>query len=175
MYSDFKLLAQYNTWVNARLYECAEQLDDKQLKEDRGAFFRSVLATFNHIMVADLAWLRRFAKQSSSSENLQGLDQFPVPSALTSILFEEWDELKAARQKLDAIIEEFAGSITAAHTSNALSYTNMKGIPAIKNVGDLLLHFFNHQTHHRGQITALLTQFGLETPDTDLLFLCQDA
>ncbi|WP_244276706.1 DinB family protein [Pseudovibrio sp. WM33] len=175
MYSDFKLLAQYNTWMNARLYECAEQLSDAQLKENRGAFFKSVFATFNHIVVGDLAWLRRFAKHSQTYESLQQLDQFPVPTALTSIPYDSWSDLKAARQKLDAIIEEFAGDITATQAENALTYANMKGIPATKNFGDLVLHFFNHQTHHRGQITTLLTQFGLETPDTDLLFLCQDS
>ena len=175
MYSDFKLLAKYNTWMNARLYQCAEQLSNEQLREDRGAFFKSVFATFNHIMVADLAWLRRFARHSSSYKGLQKLAEFPVPTALTSLPFNDWEELKAARRKLDAIIEEFAGDITSSEADEALSYGNMKRIPATKNFGDLVLHFFNHQTHHRGQITTLLTQFGLETPDTDLLFLCEPA
>ncbi|QUS55335.1 DinB family protein [Pseudovibrio brasiliensis] len=175
MYSDFKLLAQYNTWMNTRLYTCAEQLSDEQLKEDRGAFFQSIFATFNHIVVGDLTWLRRFAQHSPSYKSLQKLESFPVPTALTSIPFEGWEELKAARQSLDKIIEEFAGDVTPSEADKALSYANMKGIPATKNFGDLVLHFFNHQTHHRGQITTLLTQFGLETPDTDLLFLCQDA
>lgn len=175
MYSDFKLLAQYNTWMNARLYNCAEQLSDHQRKEDRGAFFKSVFATFNHIVVGDLYWLRRFAQHSPNYKSLQKLKEFPKPAALTSIPFDNWEDLKKARVKLDKIIEEFARDITTAQADEALAYANTQGIPATKNFGDLVLHFFNHQTHHRGQITTLLTQFGLETPDTDLLFLCKDA
>ncbi|GHB38276.1 hypothetical protein GCM10007094_29570 [Pseudovibrio japonicus] len=175
MYSDFKLLAQYNTWMNVRLYKCAEQLSDQQLKEDRGAFFKSIFATFNHLVVGDLIWLRRFAQHSPNYKSLQQLEEFPKPTALTSIPFDNWEELKTARQKLDKIIEEFARDITTSQANEALAYADTKGIPATKNFGDLVLHFFNHQTHHRGQITTLLTQFGLETPDTDLLFLCEDA
>ncbi|SDR31699.1 DinB family protein [Pseudovibrio sp. Tun.PSC04-5.I4] len=175
MSSEFKLLAQYNTWMNARLYECAGQLSDKQRQEDRGAFFKSVFATLNHIMVGDLIWLRRFADHPIGHESLKDLDQFPHPTALTSIPFTNWEELTKARQKLDAMIEEFAGEITVLQAESSLAYSNTKGIPANKNFGNLVLHFFNHQTHHRGQITTLLSQFGLNTPDTDLLLLCEDA
>ncbi len=174
MYSDFKLLARYNSWVNIRLYECAEQLSDEQRREDRGAFFKSVFATLNHIAVGDLLWMRQFATHPAAFSSLQGIDNYPKPTSLDYIPYTSWEDLKQARQQLDQILESFASEITEAQSREPFTYKSIRGFSSTRTFGSLVLHMFNHQTHHRGQVSTLLTQFGLETPAMDLPHICEE-
>lgn len=165
-----RLLASYNTWMNAKLYKAAGELTADELAEDRGAFFGSVFRTLNHIAVADRIWLRRFAEHPSQPEVLAPVRALPLPKSLDEILFPDLDQLSAHRAMLDAVIERWVGGLTDADLNQTLRYTNSKGAQA-KRLSGLVLHFFNHQTHHRGQATTLLSQFGKDVGVTDLLAL----
>ena len=163
------LMAQYNAWMNAKLYDAAATLSSEALAADRGAFFGSVLGTLNHLVVGDTIWLKRFAVHPAQPQALQVVRDLPAPTALNQLLFADFAALRERRQLLDATIQSWASSLTADDLSHTLSYANTKGEAKAKNMGCLVMHFFNHQTHHRGQATTLLMQAGVDVGETDLL------
>lgn len=163
------LLAEYNTWINRQLYAVASQLPAEALQENRRAFFGSIAGTFNHLMVGDLIWLRRFAIHPKGFPALAALQDFPSPSRLDEILYPDFQQLREKRTALDKVIEAWVGELQEEDLGMALEYRNTKGVAACKNFLSLLLHFFTHQVHHRGQITTLFSQAGLDFGETDLL------
>lgn len=163
------LMAEYNRWMNDRLYAAAATLDPVALTADKGAFFGSILGTLNHIAVADTIWLHRFAQHEAAFPALGALSGFPRPSSLTQPLAPDLAGLGDYRRGLDALIERWVAELTPDHLSADLAYSNMAGVHSSRCFGALLQHFFNHQTHHRGQVTTLLCQAGVEVGVTDLL------
>jgi uncharacterized damage-inducible protein DinB len=174
MQNPFSLLASYNEWMNAKVYETAAQLSTEELTVDKGAFFGSVFGTLNHIAVGDRIWLRRFAEHPSEHQALQWIRKLPQPRSLDEVLYAEFSQLAEHRRALDEAIMRWAGSLTDEDLNATLSYTNVRGVKAAKQFASVVLHFFNHQTHHRGQVTTLLSQFGKDVGVTDLLVLIKN-
>jgi uncharacterized damage-inducible protein DinB len=165
------LMAAYNRWMNRRMYQAAARLPDATLRQDRGAFFGSILATLNHIAVADTIWLHRFAQPEAASKLRAALAPFPLPSSLKQELAERFADLQRHRAALDAVITQWSGSPTTAQLSGELTYRNAAGKTYTRGWRQLVLHFFNHQTHHRGQASTLLSQAGVDVGVTDLIAL----
>jgi uncharacterized damage-inducible protein DinB len=168
-------MANYNQWMNENLYKASSSLTAVELLKERGAFFGSVSGTLNHILVGDTIWLKRFASHPGNFKSLDSVRNTPMPSALTEILHVEFAALQHARQQMDSKIIEFADEVAETDYEIDLTYNNTKGIQFCKNFGSLVQHFFNHQTHHRGQLTTLLAQLGLDCGITDLLVRIPDA
>ncbi|MPW29902.1 damage-inducible protein DinB [Agarivorans sp. B2Z047] len=175
MSTAFALMAQYNQVMNRQLYACAAQLNEQQLKQDRKAFFGSIFATLNHILVGDTLWLQRFAKHPKGFSSLVDIAALPRPKALNEIIYEDFTSLEQARVAMDMAIIAFAEQLSSEYLQQALSYTNSKGEAQEKPFELLVLHFFNHQTHHRGQVSTLLSQSGIDLGVTDLLLQIPDA
>lgn len=171
MLEHLRLLSRYNLWMNDKLYNTAGQLSAEEFAKDRGAYFGSLLETLNHILVADIIWLQRFAMHPGHFSTLDAIRNMPRPESLDQILYEDFSTLNRARRELDEMIVAWCEEIEAADLDHVLMYLNMKGETANKNFASLMLHFFNHQTHHRGQATTLLSQQGLDVGVTDLLVL----
>ena len=152
----FRMLGRYNRLANERLYAACAELDDAARRRDRGAFFKSIHGTLNHIMVGDRIWMARFEGGSVAST---GLD---------AILYDDFDELRAARVVEDSRIEAFAAGLDDARLSGTLAYISHEGHAFEDPMAVLLPHFFNHQAHHRGQITAMLKQTGCPYPELDM-------
>ena len=167
---NFQLMADYNQWMNDKIYETVASLTAEDLSEDRGAFFGSILGTLNHILVGDTIWLKRFAQHPSQFSSLKNLGSVPNPEALSEILFSDISELRGAREKMDEIIVNFVHEVSDSDYEYQLPYRNTEGKSSQRKFGFLVHHFFNHQTHHRGQLTVLLSQMGLDVGSTDLLF-----
>lgn len=167
----FALLAQYNASMNDKLYASAARLSPEQLHEDRGAFFGSLIGTMNHIVVGDTLWLQRFARHPAPFPALQPVLAMPAPSSLTETVSADLAQLAAHRRRLDAIITDWIGELDEGALEHVLHYANTRGIASEKRFGSLVLHFFNHQTHHRGQCSTLLSQAGVDLGVTDLLAL----
>jgi uncharacterized damage-inducible protein DinB len=153
-------LAGYNAWANARIYDAASALSDADYRADRGAFFKSVHGTLNHLLVADRIWMHRFTGDG------------PLPRRLDEILCEDLAALRAARAAEDSRIADYAAALSDAALAAPLRYRNVAGtIEVSQPLASVLDHFFNHQTHHRGQLHALLT--GLRghdgAPSLDLI------
>lgn len=149
-------LARYNRLANDRLYASCAELCDAARKQTRPAFFKSIHGTLNHIIVGDRIWLSRF----------EGRD---VPSTgLDAILYDDFDDLRAARAEEDVRIEDFAANVTDAFLAGSIRYENNEGRLFDDPVNMLVSHFFNHQTHHRGQVHDMLSQTDVATPVLDL-------
>ncbi|MFL5255924.1 MAG: DinB family protein [Rhodopila sp.] len=156
----FDQLAQYNRWANRRLYDDAASLPEEDRKRPVGLFFGSVHATLNHLLVADYIWMRRMTGEG------------PQPERLNQILHEDFTELRAAREQEDGRILEFVTLLDEPGYDRILEYQNSTGRTFQQKLGPALAHFFNHQTHHRGQVHAGLTILGMREPKSlDLLGL----
>nr|WP_222935165.1 DinB family protein [Pseudomonas fluorescens] len=164
-------MATYNQWMNRKLYDAASTLTDAQLAVDRHAFFGSILGTLNHLALGDTVWLKRFAQHPAGFAALAPLSSVAMPGDLKQVAFGTLGELSDRRAWLDQLIIDWAHSLREPELDHRLHYHNMRGMPADKPFFSLLVHFFNHQTHHRGQATTLLTQAGVDVGDTDLLAL----
>jgi uncharacterized damage-inducible protein DinB len=171
MCSHILLMASYNQWMNARLYQAAGRLSAQELAADRGAFFKSVLGTLNHIVVGDTVWLQRFATHPARYAALEPVRQLAAPASLDQILFADFAALSAHRGMLDEVIRRWAAEVKEEHLGHLLEYRNLQRIPGRRRFGSLVMHFFNHQTHHRGQAGTLLHQAGHDVGVTDLLTL----
>lgn len=149
----YTMFAGYNAWANERLYNAAEKLSTDEYRADRGAFFKSMHGTLNHLLVADRIWMKRFTGQGEA------------PARLDAILHEDFASLRAARDREDARISAYIGQLSETELAATFSYmtiTNPKQVT--QPLAPALDHFFNHQTHHRGQAHAILT--GLRGRDS---------
>lgn len=169
LHANFVLLANYNEWVNNNLIEVSSKLTSKELAQDRNLFFGSVFGTLNHILVADTIWLKRFANHSRQFTSLKELSSREYPTSLAEILYPEFSQFCSARKSMDRTIVAFVNETENADYDQVLEYANTKGVRFRKRFGHLVQHLFNHQTHHRGQITAAFSQMGQEYGSTDLL------
>jgi len=155
-----RALAAYNRWMNERLYALCAPLSDAERKRDRGAFFRSIHGTLNHLLLGDRIWLGRFI---GGPYGARSLDQE---------LYEDFAELSAERVRTDREVDAWVASLTPAHFAGTLHYTSLVNpAPRSYPFWVAVTHFFNHQTHHRGQLTTLLMQAGVDPGVTDLIWL----
>ncbi|WP_411878842.1 DinB family protein [Polaromonas sp. YR568] len=173
---NYRLMARYNRWINERLYEACEALTDEARKQERGAFFGSIHRTLGHLLVADQVWLRRFAQcgvENAIAFASLGPDVLDMPEAYTldMVLFQDWAGLKAKRAQLDAAIEQWVADMPDAYPQLTMRYANSKGVQREHAAWKAITHFFNHQTHHRGQASTLITQAGGTVGVTDLIAL----
>ena len=164
-------MAAYNQAMNEKLYAAAAQLPPEALFDDRQAFFGSLFATLNHLAVADTIWLKRFCAHPARQAALDALRDHPVPAGLGQPLAADLPGLLALRRRLDGIIRRWSAELAPADLEHVLGYANTLGVVSNKRYASLILHFFNHQTHHRGQATTLLAQSGVDVGVTDLLML----
>jgi uncharacterized damage-inducible protein DinB len=169
-----RLLAQYDQWMNQKVYDAAGKLTAQQLAEDRGAFFGSLLNTLNHLVVTDIIWGHRLAAHPTARTALEPILRMERPTALNQVLHADLASLWQARQRLDEVLIAWTGALTPPDLDYVLEYRNMKGVPQCKLYGSLVLNLFNHHTHHRGQATTLLFQSGQDVGVTDLLALIPD-
>ncbi len=154
-------LARYNRWANGLLYDAAAALCDADYRQDRSAFFGSLHNTLNHLVVTDRIWMARF-------------EGAPNPDvALTDVPYSKFAALRQARDAEDARIIALVDALDAAALDGPLSYRTMAGEPKSMPLAIALGHFFNHQTHHRGQCHCMLTQAGHRPPQWDLLYFPQ--
>lgn len=166
-----QLMAAYNQWMNDKLCLAADRLPIHALNQDRKAFFGSILGTLNHLVVADIIWLKRFAVHPAGFATLEVVRQLRDPRALSEQFFTDLAGLVELRRSLDQAIVEWIAQLRESDLEVVLHYTNTAGVAAARDFHGLLIHFFNHQTHHRGQATTLLTQAGVDVGSTDLLGL----
>ena len=155
-----RTMAQYNQWMNERLYECCARIPDEERKRDVGAFFKSIHGTLNHLLLGDKIWLGRFLGKP-----------FAV-SSLSEELYADFAELRRERVATDKMISGWAQSLTVQGLSEDLRYTStVNPKPRRYPLWFAAAHFFNHQTHHRGQLTTLLAQRKIDPGVTDLVWL----
>ena len=161
MKSRYRMFAGYNAWCNERLYDAAALVSETDYRADRSAYFKSLHGTLNHILVADRIWMKRFT----------GVGQ--QPPSLDAILYESLPELRAARRSQDVLINRYIDNLDEERLAGIFRYTTVTTPQRTieQRLAPALDHFFNHQTHHRGQAHALLTAIigNDQTPGFDLI------
>ncbi|MEM6661333.1 MAG: DinB family protein [Pseudomonadota bacterium] len=158
MKAHFEMMAAYNAWANARLYDAAASLSDDDYRRDVGAFFKSMHGTLNHLFSTDVIWMSRFRGKPNP------------PWTLDHTPHDDLGELRARRKALDHEIQGWVMSLAETEMASEISYTTITGPAQVSQpLAEALAHFFNHQTHHRGQCHGILTHVGAEAPPLDLL------
>lgn len=155
-------LARYNRWMNDKLYAVAASLDDETRKRDCGAFFKSIHGTFNHLLLADRVWLGRF-------KGIQNPDGFMGPGirTLDQELFSDFDDLRHERAATDEELAAWVATLTPERLAAPISFMR-RGKLHESPLWWSVAHVFNHQTHHRGQVTTVFNQLGHDAGVTDL-------
>ena len=168
----YQALARYNRWMNERLYELCAGLTDEARKRNVGAFFRSIHGTLNHILLADRAWLGRFTgdRALAGSRDAAG-GPIAMTGRLDQELYADFAQLRRERAATDAAIERWAAALDPARLEAPFAYRGTSGQSFEHPLWWAVGHFFNHQTHHRGQATTLLRQLGHDPGVTDLIAL----
>jgi uncharacterized damage-inducible protein DinB len=156
------MMAAYNAWQNENILTAAESLTQSAREQDRGAFFGSIFGTLNHLMWGDLLWMSRFDGGTPPDVGI------PKSMSISS----NWKDLKAARVELDARIIRWAHNVDPTSISGTYNWFSASAKMEVERPMTLVVaHFFNHQTHHRGQLHAMLTAAGAKPTDTDLFFM----
>jgi uncharacterized damage-inducible protein DinB len=151
------MMAGYNRWMNEKLYAVCAQVPDEERKRDRKAFFRSIHGALNHLLLTDRGWMGRFEGKPWAF------------GALNQELYADFDELRRERATTDREIEAFVTAMTPQRLDAPFDYQNYAGKRFSHPLGPALVHLFNHQTHHRGQVTTLLSQLGIDVGVTDAI------
>lgn len=160
----YQQLARYNRWQNRQHYRLCESIDDAERKRDRHLFFRSIHGTLNHLLLTDRLWLGRFLDQPFEIESL---DQE---------LYADFELLRSERDATDQVLLDYVHSLDELSLNGTLSYVSAStGQQRHYPLRLALTHLFNHQTHHRGQLTTAYSQLGLDVGVTDLIFMPADA
>ena len=159
------LMARYNLWQNTSLLAAADGLGAAARDRDRGAFFGSIRGTFSHVLWADLMWLSRFEDSPPPEGGVKG----------SAGLFPDWPGLVEMRRAADRRIQGWADRLTPEALSDEMTwFSGVLGREVTKPLGLCVAHFFNHQTHHRGQVHAMLTAEGARPGDTDLVMMPEE-
>jgi uncharacterized damage-inducible protein DinB len=155
-----RLMARYNRWQNESLYGAADGLTDEERRRERGAFFGSIQGTLSHLLWADRIWMSRFAGLPKPEGGIkESPSQYP-----------HWAELKRERAVFDDTIAGWADRLDPAWLSGDITwYSGAAKAELTRPKALLVAHFFNHQTHHRGQVHCMLTQAGAKPAATDLM------
>ena len=156
----YRIFASYNAWCNKRLFDATAQVADSDYRADRGTFFKSLHGTLNHLLVGDRIWMRRFTGQGET------------PPRLDAILYDNFAQLRSARLKEDERILRYVASLNDDDLEKTIRYRTVVNPQTIEQqLAPALAHFFNHQTHHRGQAHALLSAVigNDRTPSFDLI------
>ena len=162
--NNLALMARFNQWVNGHIYDSVAELTDAEYRRDRKAFFGSIHHTLNHLLVVDRLW----------SGRIRGIDH--GITALTETPYDDFDALRAAREREDIGLIELVDSIDEGRMTSPVVYVRILGDGEQRTRLDhILITLYNHQTHHRGQIHAMLTQAGVTPADIDIIYFLEAA
>ena len=165
----FSYLARYNRAANEALAGFLDKLVAGEIAKARGSFFGSIQGILDHLITCDINWLRRFRELFPEAEPLNRPRLSPPGHAWTLFAFPYFAEFKAERAKVDAIFEDFLAMADTARFGEALAYSDSHGTARRYYFRDALDHVFNHQTHHRGQVSQIRDELGV-APDYSNLF-----
>jgi uncharacterized damage-inducible protein DinB len=164
MKSHYTMFAGYNAWANRRLYDAAALLSDADYRADKGAFFKSMHGTLNHLLATDRIWMKRFTGEGEA------------PERLDAILHDRLADLDAARTAFDRHIVAWVDSLDEPRLRGVIRYRRVSTPDEfVQPLMPALDHWFNHQTHHRGHAHMILTTLGRQAPELDLLYYQREA
>lgn len=165
---NFRMLARYNLRVNSQLMQVSIALPQAQLTTDTRSFFSNIVDYWNHLLFGDLILLRRLAANNLGMLSQQSFVGLPLAKSPADVYATDIHELKELRRKVDLLLLKFCDNLNDDEVENMITYTTTEGEIISKLAADIIQHLFNHQTHHRGQLTCVLSQFGVDYGCMDL-------
>lgn len=154
------LMADHNRWMNRKLYAVCALLSESERTRDLGAFFKSVHGTLNHLLLVDRLWLSRLCDAPFEA------------TALDQVLYDDFATLEHERDSTDAALQDYVARLDPMRLAEPLGYVSLLSQRTMTlPLGLILVHLFHHQTHHRGQITALVSQLGYDFGETDMIYM----
>jgi uncharacterized damage-inducible protein DinB len=169
----YRAMALYNQLMNRKLYALAALLSDDDRRRDRRAFFGSIQGTFNHLLLGDRIWMRRLTGDEARYAPRNDAGEVIVVTSMAQELYADFENLTRERERTDQEIVSFIDALPESALNETIEYK--RGQQTVRHVQWwALTHFFNHQTHHRGQATALLMQAGIDPGVTDLIAMLRD-
>ena len=157
-----RLMARYNRWQNRSFMSAGDSLSHEARWRDRSASFGSIAATLNHLLLDDTLWMARFSGDEKPEAHLDPALSSPIG----------WDEYKAMRIERDEALVNWLGRLSSSDLEGDLSWYPGGFETRVSKPKTLcMIHLFNHQTHHRGQVHAMLRAAGIKPPVTDLPML----
>lgn len=160
-----RVMARYNAWQNKGLRTIVDAMDKDALRHDRGAFFGSILGTLNHLLWGDLVWMARFAGGDAPPQAIaDSPDMTATPVEWSTYRFRTDGRISLWADKLASV--DLVGDLTW--------YSEAAKREVTQPMQTCIVHFFNHQTHHRGQVHAMLTAAGAKPGPTDLPFMPEE-
>ena len=165
---NFHMMSVYNQRINEQLINCCVTLSNEQLNQETHSFFPTIIAYWNHILFGDLILLSRLALNNIGSLSVRDFSQLPTPNSPQDIYCHDFNDLILLRRKVDMLINTYCAQLTEEECEQSITYTSTEGQVITKAVAEVTQHLFNHQTHHRGQLTCLLSQLGIDYGCMDL-------
>ena len=165
---NFNLFSLYNQRMNKQLLACCLLLSQEQCEEPTHSFFPNIISYWNHILFGDLIMLRRLLSNGVAGLHVNILSGLPDAQSPIDIYGISIVELESLRSKVDGVIELLINTLSENDLESIIHYKTTEGLNVSARVGDVLQHMFNHQTHHRGQLTCILSQFNIDVGCTDL-------
>jgi len=165
---NFTMLSHYNQRMNEQLLSCCIELPQTSLEQTTQSFFPTIIHYWNHLIFGDVILLSRLAANGIAQLSSNDMAAFPIPKTPQDIYFHNLADLVPVRRQLDQLIIRYCQQLTEADCEKFISYTSTEGESICKAAADVTQHIFNHQAHHRGQLTCVLSQFGVDYGCMDL-------
>lgn len=170
----FRLMGLYNSWSNKKIYDVAASMTDEERRRNLGAFFRSIHRTLNHLLLTDRHWMSRFAENTRLRfRAYEGAKLEPVLGEHGRELYRDFADLRREREATDAVLSAWLEELRPETLAVEMRYRNSQGVERVHPLWFAMAHFFNHQTHHRSQVTTMMRQLGHDYGVTDLLAMYQ--
>ena len=165
---NFRMMSLYNQRMNAQLMDSCLALSNDLLEKETHSFFPNIISYWNHILFGDLILVSRLALNQIGKLSPPDLSAFPTPKSPQDIYYSKLSDIAVLRKQVDELIIQYCINLTEEDCERFITYTTTEGVSITKAVADVTQHIFNHQTHHRGQLTCVLSQFGVDYGCMDL-------
>jgi uncharacterized damage-inducible protein DinB len=165
---NFRMMALYNQRINEQLLNCCLLLPNEVLEKETHSFFSNIVSYWNHLLFGDLILLGRLGLNEVAQLSPSDFLSFPSPKSPQDTYFRNLEDIVVTRKELDELIIQYCNNLTAEECEGFISYKTTEGELVTKEISIITQHIFNHQTHHRGQLTCVLSQFGVDYGSMDL-------
>jgi len=162
------MMSLYNQRMNDQLMDSCLALSNDVLEKETNSFFANIIGYWNHVIFGDLILVGRLALNQIGKLSSQDLSLFPIPKSPQDIYYRQLFDIAVLRKQIDELIIRYCTNLTEEDCEIFISYKTTEGVAITKSVADVTQHIFNHQTHHRGQLTCVLSQFGVDYGCMDL-------
>jgi len=162
------MMSLYNQRMNSQLMGHCLTLSSDVLEQDTHSFFPNIVSYWNHILFGDLILMARLASNNIANLSSADFSEFPSPISPKDIYHGTLLDITSLRAQVDKLIIRYCDNLTEEDCDRFITYTTTEGVTITKAVADVTQHIFNHQAHHRGQLTCLLSQAGVDYGCMDL-------